>query len=145
MIVLNSSRPDKVERSLPFGISRFEPVVGGLSTRAGIRIVIETAVACVFEIDAELLRQPTRGQARVAAARQVAMYVAHVGYGFSLTEVGDLFERDRTTVAHACRVIELRRDQPGFDQGVELLELIVRVLAGAGRGGTGPPSSVGGK
>jgi chromosomal replication initiation ATPase DnaA len=101
--------------------------------------VIEAAVACVFEIEVELLRLPTRGQARVAAARQVAMYVAHVGYGLSLTDVGDLFERDRTTVAHACRVIELRRDQPGFDKGVELLELIVRVLAGAVRDGAGRP------
>ena len=30
------------------------------------------------------------------------MYLAHVGCGVSLTEVGHLFERDRTAVSHAC-------------------------------------------
>jgi chromosomal replication initiation ATPase DnaA len=33
----------------------------------------------------------------------------------SLTEVGHLFDRDRTTVAHACSLVEDRRDDPDFD------------------------------
>ena len=35
----------------------------------------------------------------MALARQVAMYVAHVTCGLSLTDVGLIFARDRTTVA----------------------------------------------
>lgn len=71
-------------------------------------------------------------------ARQVAMYIAHVGYGLTLTEVGRLFERDRTTVAHACCVVEARRDDKGFDEAVVLLELVIRAI-------NGPIGATGGK
>ncbi len=36
------------------------------------------------------------------------------------------FQRDRTTVAHACGVVEDLRDDPRFDRVLELLETIVR-------------------
>jgi hypothetical protein len=69
----------------------------GAGVRLGtsrVRWAIESAVAAVFEVGIEELRAPTRGSARTAFARQVAMYLAHVGCGVSLTEVGRLFERD---------------------------------------------------
>lgn len=84
--------------------------------------ILEQAVSLAFDIPASALRARTRGRARVAFARQVAMYLAHVAYGQSLTEVGNLFGRDRTTVAHACGVIEDRRDDPGFDRSMDRLE-----------------------
>jgi chromosomal replication initiation ATPase DnaA len=59
----------------------------------------------------------------VAFARQVAMYLAHVGGGLCLSEVGRLFARDRTTVAHACALVEDRRDDPDFDRCLSFLEL----------------------
>ena len=93
--------------------------------------MIDLAVACAFEISTEALLKPSRGQARIALARQVAMYLAHVGCGMSFTEIGDLFGRDRTTVAHACTVVEARRDDESFDQAVDLLEGIIRVMVGA--------------
>ncbi|MEW5963393.1 MAG: helix-turn-helix domain-containing protein [Pseudomonadota bacterium] len=83
----------------------------------------------VFGIGAGELGRATRGEARVALARQVAMYLAHVGRGHSFTEVGRQFARDRTTVAHACGVIEDRRDDPVFDRTLELLEQVVHALA----------------
>lgn len=52
----------------------------------------------------------------------VAMYLAHTGLGYTMSEVGHLFSRDRTTVAHACQVIEDRRDDPMFDHTLDLLE-----------------------
>lgn len=70
----------------------------------------------------------TRGQPHVALARQVGMYLAHVSFELSLTEVGVLFTRDRTTVAHACSVVEDRRDDPRFDRTIDLLEGAVRHL-----------------
>jgi chromosomal replication initiation ATPase DnaA len=96
-----------------------------------LHALLDLMVAGVFDIESDLLRLPTRGRARVALARQVAMYLAHVGCGLSLTEVGAMFERDRTTVAHACRVVERRRDDPNFDDAIDLLESIVRILVGA--------------
>jgi chromosomal replication initiation ATPase DnaA len=79
--------------------------------RSGVRVgtsrvrwAIESAVAAVFEVGIEDLRGKTRGSARTAFARQVAMYLAHVGCGVSLTEVGHLFDRDRSTVARASSI-----------------------------------------
>jgi chromosomal replication initiation ATPase DnaA len=92
------------------------------------REAIEQAVVQVFGIAYKDLRRTTRGRAKVALARQVAMYLAHVGCGLSLTETGRLFERDRTTVAHACGVIEDRRDDPIFDRALDLLEWAVPAL-----------------
>lgn len=95
-----------------------------------LRASIEHTVAGAFEIEPELIRLPTRGQARIALARQVAMYVAHVAGKLTLSDVGRMFERDRTTVAHACMVVEQRRDDPDFDRAVELIESIVGILIG---------------
>lgn len=102
----------------------------GHATGPLLRQVLEHAVAHVFDIDPAAMNRPTRGEAAVAQARQVAMYLAHVGSGLSLTGVGRLFERDRTTVAHACRIIEERRDDPAFDRAMDLLESVVHQLAG---------------
>ena len=93
------------------------------------RAAIEHAVTQVFGIAGHDLRRATRGRAKVALARQVAMYLAHVGCGMSLTETGRLFDRDRTTVAHACGIIEDRRDDPLFDRALDLLEWAVPALA----------------
>lgn len=92
-----------------------------LSTHTARRVVEQT-VATAFQVPLKELRAPTRRKAPIAFARQVAMYLAHVGYGLSLTEVGSLFGRDRTTVAHACGIVEDRRDDPYFDRFLEHLE-----------------------
>lgn len=93
-----------------------------------LRAVIEQSVALVFGIDTLDITRPTRGRANIALARQVAMYTCHVSCGRTLTDVGRIFSRDRTTVAHACSLIEDRRDDPLFDYVVELLDRIVRSL-----------------
>jgi hypothetical protein len=95
-----------------------------------LRSVIEAAVGDVFGVPRDRLATPSRGKAPVALARQAAMYLAHVSCRLSLTDVGYVFARDRTTVAHACHVIEDRRDDPVFDRALELLEWIVPTLAG---------------
>lgn len=89
---------------------------------------IGVAVAQVFGVDAAAIDAETRGRAEVALARQVAMYLAHVACGKSLTDVGRMFSRDRTTVAHACAVIEDKRDDKVFDRAIELLEMVVAAL-----------------
>ena len=68
------------------------------------------------------LLQANRGMAPVAFARQLAMYLVHILMGRTLTDVGALFGRDRTTVAHACALIEDQREDRAFDQMVEALE-----------------------
>jgi len=96
-----------------------------------LRNMIEHTVAHAFEITTYELRAPTRCRAQVALARQVAMYLAHVAYGFTLTDVGRLFKRDRTTAAHACRLIEDKRDDTAFDVSLDCLETALRAWAQA--------------
>lgn len=93
--------------------------------------VVEQAVAVAFQVPLPELRAPTRRTAPVAFARQVAMYLAHVACGITLTEVGILFGRDRTTVAYACRVVEDHRDDFLFDASLDHLESAIIKLARA--------------
>lgn len=89
------------------------------------RAVVEETVAQVFGVGRADFSLPSRGKAPCALARQVAMYLAHVRLGLTMSDVGKLFGRDRTTVAHACGVVEDRRDDPIFDRALELLEWAV--------------------
>ena len=93
-----------------------------------VRQVLEQAVSGVFMVASADLWAGTRGRARAAFARQVAMYLAHVACGFTLTEVGEVFSRDRTTVAHACSRVEDLRDDAAFDRSLDLLEGVLRAL-----------------
>lgn len=62
--------------------------------------------------------------------RQIAMYVCHVALRISMSDIGEAFGRDRTTVGHACHVVEDRRDDPAFDDFVSAVERIVTVVFG---------------
>lgn len=79
-------------------------------------------VGYALEIKAERILQPSRGPRDLVRARQAAMYLTHVGLGMSLSRVAAAFERDRSTVAHACHRIEEMRDEPAFDVWLETLE-----------------------
>lgn len=70
----------------------------------------------------------TRGNANAAAARQIAMYLTYVGFGISYSRVAAAFERDRSTVAHACHQIEDRREDEVFNSWMEGLEDVLRQL-----------------
>jgi chromosomal replication initiation ATPase DnaA len=98
-------------------------------TAVVLKRLIEYAVESVFAVEAGDLRSPTRGTAQIAFARQVAMYLAHVACGLSFSEIGRVFARDRTTVSHACAVIEDSRDDPPTDRTLDLLEAVVGRLA----------------
>jgi len=92
-----------------------------LSRRALHRFLLDM-VSLVYEVEHSQLVSKTRGRKKTAFARQVAMYLAHTAGGLSLTAVGRMFGRDRTTVAHACALIEDTRDEPAFDRSLAHLE-----------------------
>ncbi|WP_249116732.1 helix-turn-helix domain-containing protein [Ciceribacter sp. L1K23] len=54
--------------------------------------------------------------------RQVAMYLCHVVFRLTHDDVGHAFERDRSTVGHACRRTEDRRDHRLFDDILTAIE-----------------------
>lgn len=72
------------------------------------------------------VRLSVRGSNDAAFARQLAMYLAHVGAGMSLARVALAFRRDRSTVAHACHKMEDRREEAEFDAWMDRLEDAMR-------------------
>jgi chromosomal replication initiation ATPase DnaA len=96
--------------------------------------IVAAAVAAAFIIPIGELGATKRRSATTAFARQNAMYLAHVALGLNYTDVGRAFGRDRTTAAHACRVVEDRRTDPGFDARLALLEHLLRRSRGRTKG-----------
>jgi hypothetical protein len=88
-------------------------------------------VARDYGLDMAALFAPTRGAPRAAFARQVAMYLAHTGFELSLETISRVFGRDRTTVSHACHVVEDDRDDIWLDCRLEALDLFCRSGWGA--------------
>ena len=95
--------------------------------------LMEAAVAAAFAVPLAELRAPTRRSPGVAFARQSAMYLCHVVLGLDYTAIARSFGRDRTTAAHACRLVEERRDDPAIERMLGSLEgiggLLVRGIA----------------
>jgi hypothetical protein len=91
--------------------------------------LMEAAVAAAFAVPVNDLRAPLRCTAEVAFARQSAMYLAHVALGLPCNTVGRVFHRDRTTAAHACQLVEQRRDDPATDRLLDMLEGVCAELA----------------
>jgi chromosomal replication initiation ATPase DnaA len=75
-----------------------------------------------FGVSREQLLHPSRCDARISHARQVAMYLCYIVLGRSLSGVGRIFGRDRTTVAYAGARIEDLRDDAAFDARLTRLE-----------------------
>ena len=89
-------------------------------------VLITHLVSFCTGVPAREIVSPGRAATPAADARHLAMYLAHTGYGWPLARVGAAFGRDRTTVGHACRRVEDRRDDPAFDRSVEALEDCLR-------------------
>jgi chromosomal replication initiation ATPase DnaA len=88
--------------------------------------IAAAAVAAAFTVPICELHAATRRPAPIAFARQSAMYLAHVAFGLTYADVGRAFGRDRTTAAHACRIVEDRRVDPGLDAQLASLEHLLR-------------------
>ena len=85
----------------------------------------EETVSMALCVPISSLRARTRQTQDVALARQIAMYLAHTIFSLPLTEVGHQFGRDRTTVSHACALVEDRRDDEVFDTTISQLESLL--------------------
>lgn len=109
--------------------------------------VVPAGVACrivrqlVLEMTAMAGERPLwrrDGRRTTCHVRQIAMYVCHVVLRLSQSDIGAAFGRDRTTVGHACNVVEDRRDDAAFDAFVSAIERVVLSVFGpAGIGSHG--------
>lgn len=87
---------------------------------------VTSLVALATGVPAREIAAPTRARAPAARARQIAMYLAHVGFAWPMARVATAFGRDRTTASHACHRIEDLRDDAAFDARLSALEACLR-------------------
>ncbi len=105
--------PPLVRRALGRGEGTPIPTAEPPTLRA-----IQDAVCAVNGITREELLSPRRS-ARIAHARQLAMYLARELTPLSLTEIARGFDRDHTTVLHAIRSVSSRLE-PGSETATAL-------------------------
>ena len=96
------------------------------SLLAGLAVQVVAAVTRTPPEDIVAVRRPG---GRALKARNLAMYLAHVGFGWPLQRVGAAFGRDRTTAGIACRQVEDDRDDPQLDALLDRLESCLREVA----------------
>lgn len=87
-----------------------------------IQRLVDCSIGTAFNVSCCEMQSRRRGRCKIAFARQVAMYLTHVAGGLSMSEVGALYGRNRTTVAHACAVVEDARDDALLDRSLSFLE-----------------------
>jgi chromosomal replication initiation ATPase DnaA len=106
--------------------------VGGVADRSreqqnmALCDVLIDLLAAMFGVSGMELRSPLRCRREVARVRQIGMYVAHTAFGLAVREVASGFARDRTTVMHACHLVEDMRDDTEFDAIVSTFERIAQ-------------------
>jgi hypothetical protein len=86
--------------------------------------------AALYSVPSRELRRSGRSPLGVARVRQIAMYTAHTTLRVSMREVGRAFGRDRSTVAHACRMVEELRDDKEFDKLLSITERVALAAFG---------------
>lgn len=84
------------------------------------------ALAIHFDIRIEQLCDKVRKQP-LALYRQIAMYLLTQG-NLSTTEVGEMLDRDHSTVMSGLRIIEKRMKIPAFRQSIDRIKEIARRL-----------------
>jgi chromosomal replication initiation ATPase DnaA len=93
--------------------------------QAGARLAAGVA-SFALGVGVDEILDRARGNAQTAFARQVAVYLCHTAFEWSLSRVAIAFGRDRSTVAHACHAIEDRREEAQFDLWLASLEAMLR-------------------
>lgn len=91
-------------------------------------LLVVELVSSFFEVSVESLQGRTRGVAPICQARQICMYLLHTSLSIPYPEIGQLFRRDRTTISHACMVVEDLRDDCDIDLNLTRLESILATI-----------------
>ncbi|MGF9692940.1 MULTISPECIES: helix-turn-helix domain-containing protein [unclassified Rhizobium] len=90
--------------------------------------IVRYMVAEMIHLSGDRVRLRQDRRRMLCHVRQIAMYVCHVVLSIPLSEIGPAFGRDRTTVGHACHVVEDRRDDRVYDDFISSVERIVSAV-----------------
>ncbi len=105
-----------------------DPAVFIATQRASLALFV---AGQVYGVPVEEMRKPTRGRPHAARARQIAVYLARSVFGLSRKQLAAEFRRDRSTVQHACHLVEgLRAQNAEFDSTLRWMEQLLRRAAG---------------
>lgn len=86
-------------------------------------------VARAFRVPPTTLVAETRGGRSIVLARQLAAYLCAVSLGgVSATRTARAMRLHRSTIDHALRAIEDRRDDPVFDERLSRMEMRLQAL-----------------
>jgi len=91
--------------------------------------IVVANVSIVYRLPISAILDRRRGRRKVSDARQLCQYLCHISFQHSFAKIGKTFNRDRTSVAHACRRIEDQRDIEHYDMAIEFLGVGVMSLA----------------
>ena len=83
-------------------------------------------VAMATDVPPADIAAPKRISVAAVRARQIAIYLTHVTFHWTLARVASAFGRDRTTCAHACHRVEDLRESAAFDARLAALEDCLR-------------------
>lgn len=105
-----------------------DPALFIASHRAGLAQLVASQV---YGIPVEQLRAPTRGRPQVARARQIAIHLARSVFAMSHNQLAGEFKRDRSTIYHACHLIDgMRENDAEFDASIGWMETLLRRASG---------------
>lgn len=100
------------------------PVAEGDRTRTGLAMQM---IALTFDQPIAAMTGDRLGL-KACRARWLAIYLAHVGYGWTLERVSHAFGVNRTTASAACRWSEDARDDAAIDAALERMEQTLRLI-----------------
>lgn len=106
------------------------PVTDRDQTRAGLALHLVAASIGVPVRATEGVRPALDG----LRARRLAIYLAHIGYGWTIERTAHAFGLSRITTARACSWSEDQRDEPAVDAMMETLEGCLRAIVNGGTG-----------
>lgn len=84
-------------------------------------------LSVLFAVPGDDLRAPTRAKKHVARVRQMGMYALNVVVGMKMGDIALGFGRDRSTVIHACHLIEDMRDDEDFEAIITQVEAVFAI------------------
>ncbi len=90
--------------------------------KEGYKRSILQMMSNIHNVSLDDLLSKSRQKEHVVFARHMAMYVMHTVFSMSYEEIGDCFKRHRTSVTHACKKIEDRRENSSIDHCLHYLE-----------------------
>jgi chromosomal replication initiation ATPase DnaA len=101
------------------------PTSGADQLKAGLALQM---VAAATGVPVERMSGNARRTGQACRARWLAMYLAHVTFGWPIERVAHAFGLNRATAAQACRWAEDERDRPGLDDLLNRMERSVHDL-----------------